>query len=72
MYVIVTEPPAGSPDTENVTVPVGGSVGGQGPLYGVFVMLALAETVTGRSTSKTARRSRPAYSAPRSAANPVG
>lgn len=46
-YVISTEPPDGSPDTENVTVPVGGSVGGQGPLYVLFVMLALAETVTG-------------------------
>jgi len=46
LYVISTEPPAGSPDTENVTVPVGGSVGGHGPVYVLFVMLALAEIVT--------------------------
>ena len=46
LYAIGTEPPPGGPPTVNVTVPVGGSVGGQGPLYVLFVMVALAETVT--------------------------
>lgn len=46
LYVIATVPPVGSPETLNVTVAVGGSGGGHGPLYVPFVMTALAETVT--------------------------
>lgn len=45
LYAMCSELPDGSPDTENVTVPVG--PGGQGPLYVLCVMLAVAETVTG-------------------------
>ena len=44
--MIATVLPVGSPETVNVIVPVGGSVGGHGPLYVLFVMVAAAEIVT--------------------------
>jgi hypothetical protein len=56
----------------NVTVPVGGSVGGQGPLYVLFVMLALAETITGTLDVEDGPPVPPGVLGPEVGGNPVG
>lgn len=69
VYEISTDPPVGSPDTENVTVPVGGSVGGQ---YVLFVMLALAVIVTGTLDVEDGPPVPPGVLGPEVGGNPVG